>query len=166
MQAAVAAKRIELRLKKKKTNKKKKKIFPPKPAANPQTMKIDTEKSYHLADDPDQDVDPSKLIKGYKYGKNYIPFNPADEQVFKLESERSLKVLGFTDEARVPRHYLTANVVCFVPDGNEKVAAAALSAFIHAMIEMKQVAIVRYVYRANADPALGVLWPCKMEQLS
>ena len=40
-------------------------------------------------------------MKGYRYGKNWIPFSKVDEAQMKLQTEKSLKVLAFVRSNKV-----------------------------------------------------------------
>jgi ATP-dependent DNA helicase 2 subunit 2 len=51
------------------------------------------------------------------------------------------------------------SVDAIVADPDDEQSCLALSAFIHALYELDQVMIVRYVKRANAQPLVGFLSP-------
>jgi len=51
------------------------------------------------------------------------------------------------------------NVEILVPPPEDKDAAVAISALVHALAETGSAAIVRYIKRANALPYLGCLLP-------
>lgn len=125
----------------------------------PGQCKIKPQRTYFRVDEPDVEVPDDKLVKAYRYGKSLIPFNTIDESSLKSSYDKCLKVLGFTEAAKVPRHHYMATCVCFVAKPEDNSAGAALSAFIHALAEMERVAIVRYVSRSNASPQLGFLAP-------
>src|SRR5690349_20507358 len=97
----------------------------------------------------------SSSLSAYKYGKDLVPFPVPDkkdkkddkEAMLKLHTEKSLKVLGFCRKDKIPRHeYMSVVDVIVAEPGNEP-AAKALSALIHGLDELQQVAFVRYVRR-------------------
>jgi len=72
--------------------------------------------------------------------------------------EREFKLLGFTDQNKVPRHHFIAGVDVVLPvrgSANER----AFASIVYAMIETRRVLIARLVERKNADPKLVVLYP-------
>jgi len=64
------------------------------------------QRSFFALDNPDEEVPDDKQVKAYKYGKNFVPFNKVDESFLKGETEKCLKILGFTDRNAVPRMYM------------------------------------------------------------
>ena len=37
----------------------------------------------------------------YKYGKTLVPYSKIDEQSLKMQTEKCMRVLGFTDRSKV-----------------------------------------------------------------
>lgn len=73
-------------------------------------MKRDT--TYRNPTDPDEEVSFEDMIKGYKYGKEYVPLTNLDESAFTLSGEGGIYVLGFIAENQVPRHhYLESTII-------------------------------------------------------
>jgi ATP-dependent DNA helicase 2 subunit 2 len=128
-------------------------------AANPGEGEVVNQKTFHLLDDPDKELHSDELTKAYKYGKSLVPFAKFDEANLKWKADSCLKVIGFTERSRVPRHHYMTTVDCIVSLPSDESAAVALSALIHALAETNRVAIVRFVKRANSAPLLGVLTP-------
>ena len=73
------------------------------------------------------------MLKGYKYGKSYIPFSKYDEKLMRYSASKCMQLIGFTDSRAVPRHHLLASVECICAEPSEANAAVALSALIHAL---------------------------------
>lgn len=58
----------------------------------------------------------------------------------------------------MPHHiYIGDSTVVFVPAPGDEQAAVALSALIHALEETGMGAIVKYAFRNNVEPKIGVL---------
>lgn len=127
---------------------------------NPETMEVQMQRSYHLNDEDDTEVDKENVAQGYRYGKTLVPLTKIDKDSMKLPTERCLSVLCFTSNENVHRYqYIGENVIAFVPQPGDQHAAVALSAFINGMYESNTVAIVRYCRAKNAPPKLGFLSP-------
>lgn len=134
--------------------------------------KVVEQKTFYALDNPDEEVPEEKQVKAYKYGKNFIPFNKVDLKYLKLKTEKCMQVLGFTEGSKVPRMFLYPHLLtlfkgshfmddaaCVVPKPDDPTAQLAFNSLVHALQEMDRVAIVRYVYRENADPKLAILAP-------
>lgn len=118
------------------------------------------QRSYHLNDEDDTEVDKENVAQGYRYGKTLVPLTRIDKDSMKLPTERCLSVLCFASNENIQRYqYSGENVVAFVPQPGDQHAAVALSAFINGMYELNTVAIVRYCRAKNAPPKLGFLAP-------
>lgn len=117
------------------------------------------DKSYYSIDDPDQEVKEEDLIKAYKYGKSYIPFNSIDLKMLELGTEKSFQLIGFTEKENVQRQHFMASCYQIISEPYQEPSYLALSSLIKALAEMNKVAIVRYVFRSNSPPQLGVLLP-------
>nr|CAG4711704.1 unnamed protein product [Naegleria fowleri] len=120
---------------------------------------VKIEKCYYQYDDPDNQVDKEKTVRAYKYGKNFVPFNVVNEKALKYKSVKGISVLGFTDEKNIPRHHFMAEVYSFIAKPDDPFAQTALSAFIRALSELQHVMIITYVFRDDAEPKLGLLYP-------
>nr|XP_058950192.1 X-ray repair cross-complementing protein 5-like [Pocillopora verrucosa] len=127
---------------------------------NPDTMEVQMQRSYHLIDEDDTEVDKENVAQGYRYGKTLVPLTKIDKESMKLSTERCLSLLCFTSNENVQRYqYVGDNVIAFVPQPGDQHAAVALSALINGMYELNTVAIVRYCRVKNAPPKLGFLAP-------
>ena len=60
---------------------------------------IKTSRTYQINDDSapggKRDVDREELAKGYTYGRKAVPISESEENVTKLESSKSLEIIGF-----------------------------------------------------------------------
>jgi ATP-dependent DNA helicase 2 subunit 2 len=98
------------------------------------------------------------LKKGAAASQNYLK----DEDI-KLESangdvERNFKLLGFTDQDKVPRAHFLNGVDVVLPVKSEK-NERAFAALVYAMIETHRVIMAKIIERKNADAKLVVLYP-------
>ena len=56
-----------------------------------------------MNDDPDcKPLEKENVSKAYYYGKGLVPIPEVDQVLFKNEESRNFKVLGFTDNFRIP----------------------------------------------------------------
>jgi formaldehyde-activating enzyme involved in methanogenesis len=79
----------------------------------------------------------------------------------KVESsdyEKQFKLLGFTEQSKVPRHHFMAGVDIILPVRGSK-NERAFAAMVGAMIEGHKVLLAKIIERKNADPKLVVLYP-------
>eukprot|EP00794_Sanderia_malayensis_P018032 gene18032-19838_t len=126
----------------------------------PESMKVKIERSSHQQDDTFTKVEDQHITKAYRYGKTLVPYSKIDEQSIKPQTERCMKILGFTDRANIdPSHRQGESVYMIVPQPGDKDAAIALSALAHALEEKNMVAIVRYCRCKNAAPKVAFLTP-------
>lgn len=113
----------------------------------------------HSREDPDLEVPKDEMVKGFKYGKTTVPFSTIDETQLQYVVAPCLKLIGFTDAARVPRHHFCGRSDVLYPYASDTCAAKALSALVQAMAETDSVAIVRWVKRNKGQLQLSVLIP-------
>ncbi|NXA46680.1 XRCC5 protein, partial [Nothocercus julius] len=123
---------------------------------------VQRETVYCLNDDDETEVQKDDTIQGFRYGSDIVPFSKIDEEQMKYKTEaKCFSVLGFTRSSQVQRQYYMGNQVLKVfAAKNDENAAVAFSALIHALDELKVVAIVRYVYDRRCNPQIGVAFPC------
>ncbi|NXD06071.1 XRCC5 protein, partial [Nothocercus nigrocapillus] len=123
---------------------------------------VQRETVYCLNDDDETEIQKDDTIQGFRYGSDIVPFSKIDEEQMKYKTEaKCFSVLGFTRSSQVQRQYYMGNQVLkvFAAKSDEN-AAVAFSALIHALDELKVVAIVRYVYDRRCNPQIGVAFPC------
>ena len=126
----------------------------------PGKCEIQNERIYYVNDDPDKKaVDKELITKAYYYGSSLVPVSATDEVRLKNEEAKCLKVIGFTDSYRVPRHYFMSGVDIVIPNPTSNEDIKGTLALVNEMIKMNKVIIARYVYRNNSQPKLVVLTP-------
>lgn len=129
-------------------------------SARPGEMAVRYERSYHMQDEDETEVEAEDAVKGYRYGKSLIPVSTEDEEAIKLSSMKHLSVLGFTSVKNIKHHHIIgSSVQVVIPNPDDETASVSLSSLIHALYEMNMVGIVRYVFRKNANPRLCALIP-------
>jgi len=110
--------------------------------------------------DSDFEVGSEDRIRGYKYGTSLVPWpETSDPDLLKFKTTKSIKVLGFCKKTKVPRYEMMSSVDLIVAEPGNESAGLALSALIHGLAELDQVALVRYVKRKNSAPVVGILTP-------
>ncbi|KAM9284356.1 X-ray repair cross-complementing protein 5 isoform 2-T2 [Cariama cristata] len=122
---------------------------------------VQKETVYCLNDDDETEVQKDDTIQGFRYGSDIVPFSKEDEEQMKYKTEaKCFSVLGFSRSSQIQRHYYMGNQVLkvFAAKGDEN-AAVAFSALVHALDELKVVAIVRYAYDRRCNPQIGVAFP-------
>ena len=84
-----------------------------------------------------------------------------NERIYYVNDDppKCLKVIGFTDSFRVPRHFFMSGVDIVVPNPASPEDIKGTTALVSEMIKMNKVIIARYVYRNNSQPKLVVLTP-------
>ena len=114
---------------------------------------------YHRNDDDQTEVSKENVGKGYRYGKDIIPFGIEDEKQMKyLTDKKCLNVLGFTKQKNVPPSIHMDDQAHYVlPEASN--AAPSLYALISAMHKEQLCAIACYVYRKGSNPKLVALLP-------
>ncbi|XP_053926290.1 X-ray repair cross-complementing protein 5 isoform X2 [Cuculus canorus] len=122
---------------------------------------VQKETVYCLNDDDETEVQKDDTIQGFRYGSDIVPFSKEDEEQMKYKTEaKCFSVLGFSRSSQIQRHYYMGNQVLkvFAAKDDEN-AAVAFSALVHALDELKVVAIVRYAYDRRCNPQIGVAFP-------
>ncbi|XP_074684923.1 X-ray repair cross-complementing protein 5 isoform X3 [Strix aluco] len=122
---------------------------------------VQKETVYCLNDDDETEVQKDDTIQGFRYGSDIVPFSKEDEEQMKYKTEaKCFSVLGFSRSSQIQRHYYMGNQVLkvFAAKDDEN-AAVAFSALVHALDELKVVAIVRYAYDRRSNPQIGVAFP-------
>ncbi|XP_076456340.1 X-ray repair cross-complementing protein 5-like [Babylonia areolata] len=123
-------------------------------------MAVKTERTFHLDDEEKTEVDRDDIVEGYCYGSDRVPMTAEDKESMKYQSEKCLKVLGFTKAENVRRsHYMGDSCLSVSAEKGDEAAAVALSALINALYETNCVAIARRVYAARNAPRIGCLLP-------
>eukprot|EP00281_Chroomonas_sp_CCMP1168_P018512 CAMPEP_0206236148 /NCGR_PEP_ID=MMETSP0047_2-20121206/13549_1 /ASSEMBLY_ACC=CAM_ASM_000192 /TAXON_ID=195065 /ORGANISM="Chroomonas mesostigmatica_cf, Strain CCMP1168" /LENGTH=704 /DNA_ID=CAMNT_0053660441 /DNA_START=80 /DNA_END=2194 /DNA_ORIENTATION=- len=123
---------------------------------------VTTTKKFVLEDDETKEVPPEDKSKAYLYGKDYVPVNDVDLSAMKNKEEKNMKLFCFTERSAVQPHWLLGEAYILVPPGGKDgggfhPSSTALAGLVAAC--QQNVAIVRWVQRANANAAMYVLFP-------
>jgi hypothetical protein len=134
-------------------------------AADPDAAaRVRMERTYATVARPDAPVPPEDRVSAFRYGKELVPLSGVDEAALRWTCDACLRVLGFVERERVPRHLAVGPAVAVEPDprfvgGPTGGPAVALGALRVALREERRAAVVRFVRRANQPPQLGCLLP-------
>lgn len=131
-----------------------------------------TERQYKSLTEDDVILRPEAMVKGYKYGRDRVPFSGVDEALLKFEAEKCLQLICFAKKEQIPRHAFLEGTDWIVPPGKhgdplqekDRRAAVALNALAHALYEEKRVAIVRFVKRAKGTPSLCAIYAVRVDK--
>eukprot|EP00009_Paramoeba_aestuarina_P015167 CAMPEP_0201540286 /NCGR_PEP_ID=MMETSP0161_2-20130828/70863_1 /ASSEMBLY_ACC=CAM_ASM_000251 /TAXON_ID=180227 /ORGANISM="Neoparamoeba aestuarina, Strain SoJaBio B1-5/56/2" /LENGTH=499 /DNA_ID=CAMNT_0047947745 /DNA_START=1746 /DNA_END=3245 /DNA_ORIENTATION=- len=118
--------------------------------------KVERKPIYTSLANPDLEIPKDQLVKAYRYGRTYVPFTPADEQMMKYEPDTCMKLIGFTKTGNVPRSDYMSSPNLIVPNGTEGLQKA-YSSLVQALYETDRVGIVRLASRKKCH--LGVIIP-------
>ncbi|NXS59314.1 XRCC5 protein, partial [Brachypteracias leptosomus] len=143
------------------TEEKLKKIWTVVDARTHKKDDVQKETVYCLNDDDETEVQKDDTIQGFRYGSDIVPFSKEDEEQMRYKTEaKCFSVLGFSRASQIQRHYYMGNqaLKVFAAKDDEN-AAVAFSALVHALDELKVVAIVRYAYDRRCNPQVGVAFP-------
>jgi len=119
------------------------------------------DKSLKREDDPDgQEVLPEDIVKGFKYGKQFVPCSDDDLLAMKYRSERVLTVLNSAPRKNIAQHWFLGNSEEVVID-KDSPEAGLWSSLLQALREKQLVLLARYVPRKDCDtgPKLVALYP-------
>ncbi|KFV77700.1 X-ray repair cross-complementing protein 5, partial [Struthio camelus australis] len=122
---------------------------------------VQKETVYCLNDDDETEIQKDDTIQGFRYGSDIVPFSKVDEEQMKYKTEaKCFSVLGFSRSSQIRRqYYMGSQVLKVFAAKDDENAAVAFSALIHALAELKVVAIVRYAYDRRSNPQIGVAFP-------
>jgi ATP-dependent DNA helicase 2 subunit 2 len=115
-------------------------------------------------DDPDEpgvkkNVEMEELEKGYEYGRTAVHIAESDFNVVKLETQPSLRLVGFAREEEFERYLPMSRTNYIVPQKMNQQSQLALSSFIHALHEGGLYAVARLVTKENKPPIMVLLTP-------
>jgi ATP-dependent DNA helicase 2 subunit 2 len=127
------------------------------------TGEVKTERTFHEYDDPQMNPIPKdNVIKGFYYGRQLVPIPEDVKKEMKVVDEKQLRILGFSDMKKIPRHFLLTGSDIIVPTPKDD-NIAAFNALVDALIESKKVGIVRYIMRNNTPPKLAAVFPDRLK---
>ncbi|KAF2628222.1 ATP-dependent DNA helicase-like protein II [Macroventuria anomochaeta] len=115
-------------------------------------------------DDPEEpgtkkNVELEELEKGYEYGRTAVHIAESNLNVVKLETEPSLRIVGFAREEEFKRYLPMSRTNYIVPQRTNQMAQLGLSSFIHALHEGGLYAVARLVTKENKPPIMVLLSP-------
>ena len=123
---------------------------------------VEVENGYVDNSDPNLEfIDQADIGKGYEYGQQLIELTPEAEQSMKPNSDRELKLLGFIESHRIPRHFSMGPADCIYGSRDNNQHLRAFNAITESLISSKKIALVRFVSRKNESPKLAALYPEK-----
>lgn len=128
----------------------------------PDSGKIQMQTVYRNPNDPDEELEFEARVKGYKYGPQYIPLGAEMEGLFKIESDPVIRLLGFVSAQKVFRYHFIESPIIVNGEPNTEGSVNTIATLATALHRTAQVAIVRYVKRANSDPWLAALMAPKV----
>ncbi|KAL7676328.1 hypothetical protein ACOME3_002582 [Neoechinorhynchus agilis] len=122
-------------------------------------VEIETRRRLVRRDDPENPLEYDDIVSGYMYGSTFVPFDRDDaSDLLKYESERSLKLIGFTPLQNLKTHLFTSDgVYQVIPSKDE--TTTLYSALLASLYETQTAAIVRKIYRKGCQPEIGALIP-------
>jgi hypothetical protein len=98
-------------------------------------------------------------VKGYRYGSQYIPVTPADEDNFKIPGPPVIRVIGLIEREKVPRHHFLDAPTYLHPAIDSESAHFCFSSIAVTLLRENKIALARFVKRENSDPSLIALIP-------
>ncbi|GJJ08784.1 hypothetical protein Clacol_003003 [Clathrus columnatus] len=119
----------------------------------------------HGQDDDDDDkteggaeeiVEKEELVRGYKYGANFVPIEEEDE-FERLEPNAGVDICGFFYASNYRREWSMGEVQYVWADPDSYEAQVAFSSIVKAMSDKDAMAIARWTSRS--DPKMGILLP-------
>ena len=115
-------------------------------------------------DDPKEpgtkkNVGVEELEKGYEYGRTAVHIAESDLNVVKLETDPSLRIVGFVREEEFERYLPMSRTNYIIPQKTNQQAQLGLSSFIHALHEGGLYAVARLVVKENKPPVMVLLSP-------
>lgn len=112
---------------------------------------------------------PSFIIEGYKFGTSSFLVTDLPNNVFNLNSLKSMTITSFVPVSSIAPWYLNPDSLVIFPSGkdvkNNKEAGrldkdvAMYSELWYSMVRLKVAATVRYVKKNGADVKYGLLYP-------
>ncbi|KAJ3069683.1 X-ray repair cross-complementing protein 5 [Podochytrium sp. JEL0797] len=100
------------------------------------------------------------LIRAYKYGKDLIPFSEEDKEAMKLRTIQGFSILGFIKDTDVSRDLFINDSIHIIPSQTCTPTQTRLFEILTLSLKTKNMyALVRYVWRTDSPPKIGVLIP-------
>ena len=119
--------------------------------------------AYYKIDDDQflEDLQEEERVKAYRYGSTLVPFHDLENADLKIQTYKSLSIIGSVHLSQIPRESWMSGIVRVDLDSEPYSGqdAEVFSALLHGMYEKESGLLVRYVRCANAVPRLGLLLP-------
>jgi ATP-dependent DNA helicase 2 subunit 2 len=113
---------------------------------------------YWKADDAGVELTGTDISEAYRFGSDYIPYNPLDELGLSDPSDVKLKIIGYWGAENVPDCYLMGEP--YLLSGlDSRRACAAISALAQALHRTNNVALGTFVKTKDRDPVLMGVFP-------
>ena len=107
-----------------------------------------------------EQIEKTDIIKGYRYGKEIVPWDQEDAAATGVETDKCLRLICFVPEDKISRvQFSEGKLVSFQARKDDAAASVAFSSLVLAMKELKVYAICRYCFRNKASPKILALWP-------
>lgn len=153
-------------------------VLKPDPTGTQSTMTLDNDDALHndsafnsvkqhrnyKVNDPTapggkRDVEFEDLAKGYSYGSTAVQIAEAEWAITKLDTTKDFSIIGFISNQKVEPFLGLGEVCITVAKSFDEGSKVALSALIHALYELEQCAITRFVTKDGKDPEILLLKP-------
>ncbi|KAK1239765.1 hypothetical protein MKX07_001219 [Trichoderma sp. CBMAI-0711] len=118
----------------------------------------------YKVNDPDapggkRDVEFESLAKGYEYGRTAVHISESDQNVTKLATEKSFKIIGFVQKEKYEMLLNLGETCVTVASKYDEKSELAFSSLVWALSELDAYAVARLVTKDQKDPMLVLLMP-------
>ncbi|PTB64272.1 SPOC domain-like protein [Trichoderma citrinoviride] len=118
----------------------------------------------YKVNDPDapggkRDVEFESLAKGYEYGRTAVHISESDQNVTKLMTEKSFKIIGFVQKEKYEMLLNLGETCVTVASKYDEKSELAFSSLVWALAELDAYAVARLVTKDGKDPMLVLLMP-------
>jgi ATP-dependent DNA helicase 2 subunit 1 len=115
--------------------------------ATGETTKLDAEST--------RTVEKSEVKKAYKFGGEYVYFNPEELKTLKDFGKPCLRIIGFKDKSLLPMWASVKKSTFIFPSEEDYVGSTRVfSALWQKMLKDKKMALAWHIARTNANPIL------------
>ena len=112
------------------------------------------EKLYKVPGKDELELNASELEKGYQFGRTIVPMGELDEEIFRIQSDTSLQIIGFIEQAGVPRSYSMSESSFIVAKKGDERGQMIISSLARTLYELEVYVLARLVPRTNTSPHL------------
>jgi ATP-dependent DNA helicase 2 subunit 2 len=125
---------------------------------------VKSSRSYYEHDDPTmKPIEQGYVQKAFLYGRQIVPIPNEIKDEMKVVDDKQLRLLCFSDQKDVPRHYLLNGVDIVIPLPDDK-NILGFNSLVDGLLETEKVGIVRYTMRSNTAPKLAAIFPHKSKK--